>query len=202
MGDGSSARRSNRGAGRGSNRRSDRESNRETDRESNRRSDRERTFSLLTVVLATFDVSVFVLVPVIVGHAGGALSDLFSGLNTYVGVILFAYLWMLVVVAMRWVLGQVSLDESATGTLAFHAFGAGGVTGFAFVSGIVTVVVLPLVITGDVPAISFVLIVVFSGGVATVVGGVVGLVLGVVNFAAYHAAGHLLPPTATESERL
>lgn len=160
------------------------------------------TPSLLTVSLATFDVTAFVLLAVLAGHASSALSELISGLNTVVGVLVFAYLWALVLVVMRWALGQVSFEDSSLGTLTLHAFGAGGLVGLAFLLGIVVVGTLPAVLTGNLEVLSFVLIAAIGGGIATVVGGIVGLLFGLVDLLAYRAAGRLLSPTdATTPDR-
>lgn len=162
----------------------------------------DRRPSLLVVALATFDTVAFVLLLVLAGHVAGVLSDLLAGLNTVVGVAVFVYLWALVVLGLEWALGSVSLAESTAGTLALRAVGAGGLVGAAFLLGILLVGLAPLVLTGNVTALTLVLFVLFGAAISVAVGAVVGLLFGLLDLGVYRLAGRLLPARATDPGRL
>ena len=148
--------------------------------------------TLTGLTLATFDVTALVLAALVALHASGALADLLSGLNTVVGVAVFGYLWILVVLAVRWVLSAAPLGAAGLGTLALRGVAAGAVTGIAFLLGAFLVAVVPQLLTGPIEAVSLVLIVTIGAAVAAVVGALVGLVAALLNVAVYRAAGALL----------
>lgn len=162
----------------------------------------DRTPSLLTVALATFDAVAFVLALVLTGHAAGVLSGLLAGLNTVVGVVVFLYLWALVVLGVEWALAPVSLEESPAGMLALRAVGAGGLVGAAFLLGVVLFAVAPLVFGGGLTLWTLGLIVLIGAAIAITTGAAVGLLLGLVDLALYRLAGRLLPAGATDPDRL
>lgn len=148
--------------------------------------------SLATWSLATFDASLFVLLAVLTLHAGGSLSDVLAGLNTVVGVVVFCYLWVLFVLAVRWVRSKVSLASASLGSLAVHGVAAGGVVGITFLLGVLAVAVGPSAVTGSLRPSAVGLIALIGAGVAAVVGSVVGLVAGLVDVAVYRLAGTAL----------
>lgn len=147
--------------------------------------------------LATANVCLVVLVPVLAAHATGVLADLLSGLSTLAGVAAFAYLWVLAVVAVRWALSRTSLATSGLGTLALHAFVAGGAVGGGFVLGVGVAVVAFAAVTPDLGVGEVALFAAIVAAVATLVGGLVGLVLGSLNLAGYRLAGRIVPPAAS-----
>lgn len=156
--------------------------------------------SLPSWTLATFDVVLFVLLVVLSTHASGALGGLLSGLNTVIGIVVFCYLWVLVVLAVRWVLADAPLDETRVRTLAVRGMAAGAVVGIVFLLGTFLVAVVPQLLTNPIEAISLVLIPAIGSIVAAVVGSVVGLVAALVNVAVYRIAASLVPPPR-DSER-
>ncbi|MEA5388150.1 hypothetical protein VB779_14620 [Haloarculaceae archaeon H-GB11] len=94
------------------------------------------TVSLETWTLATFNVTVFSLVPILLGHLGGLLGDVLDGLGTTVGLVVFAYLWMLTLYAIRWALADGVLDGSSY-RLVLRGSVAGALVGITFVLGLV-----------------------------------------------------------------
>ncbi|MBX0322078.1 hypothetical protein EGH21_03430 [Halomicroarcula sp. F13] len=155
--------------------------------------------SLTAWALATFDVALFVLAALLPIHAAGALADLLSGLDTLLGVAVFCYLWALFVLAVRWVLSDAGLDAPLR-TLVPRGVAAGSAAGAAFLLGVLVVAVGPLVVTGDVPPLSALLVTLVGGAVAAVVGSLVGLLLGAVDVALYRIAGGLLPDPPTRHD--
>lgn len=155
-----------------------------------------RLVSLETWTLTTFDLALFVLVPVTAGHFDGALSDLLQGLDTLVGVALFCFLWVLFLLAIRWVRSQVTLTDSL-GTLALHGFAAGAVAGMVFLSGLVAALAVSGLDGGtSLAAVARLLPLFLIGiGVAAVVGGIIGLLLGFVDVVCYRLAGRVLDAT-------
>lgn len=155
----------------------------------------DRNLTLTAWTLATFDVSLFVLIAVIVGHVSGALGDLLAGLNTVVGVIIFLYLWALFTFATRWVLGEAPLAESSISLIFLRSIAAGGVAGVVFLLSIVLIAVIPSAVSRSIQAVSVALIAIIGATVAAVIGSVVGLVAGLLNMAVYRVAGYVLPAT-------
>ncbi|GCF14293.1 hypothetical protein Harman_22280 [Haloarcula mannanilytica] len=157
-----------------------------------------RPVSLVTWTLATFDTALFVLLGVLAAHASGGLADLLAGLNTLVGVAVFCYLWALFVLAVRWVHGRVSLDSAGVSTLALHGTAAGSVAGVAFLLGLFAVALVPTLQSGGVRLQAVLLVLLIGVGVAAVVGGVVGLLVSLLDIAMYGLAGYLLPEAGHE----
>ena len=156
----------------------------------------DRSLTLTAWTLATFDISLFVLSVVIVGHVSGALGDLLAGLNTVVGAVIFLYLWALFTLAARWVLGEAPLAESSISSLFLRSIAAGGVAGVVFLLSIVLIAVIPSAVSRSIQPVSVVLIALIGAAVAAVLGSVVGLVAGLFNMAVYRVAGHVLPATS------
>ncbi|WP_135301913.1 hypothetical protein [Haloarcula amylovorans] len=150
-----------------------------------------RRLALLPWTLGTFDVVSFVLVAVVVAHAMGVLGGLLQGLNTLAGVAVFLYLWAIFVVAARWVLSNASLVDDSLRSLALRGVAAGGVSGIAFLLGILAVTAIPQLITSQ--PLSALLIVLIGIVVAAPVGALVGLAIGGLDIALYRAAGSVLP---------
>lgn len=151
---------------------------------------------LLAWTVATADVSLFVLLPVLAAHEGGALADLLGGLNTAVGLAVFAYLWALVGAAAWWLLSEVSLATDSIWRLALYAFVAGALVGSFFVLGVGSVAVAAFALAGEGGSFGAIVYVLLAAAVAVVVGGVVGLLAGAVNVGAYRLAGRLGPGDA------
>lgn len=145
--------------------------------------------------VATFDLAALSLVVVLAAHLSGGLADALTGLGTVPGLAAFGYLWVLVVVAVRWVLAERSLAsrDGAVRTLLWRGgiggagVGAGLVAGSAVVAGAVVAVRDP----------EFLITVVIVGGVGSVVAAVVGAVTGAVaagcNVAAAQASEWIVP---------
>lgn len=149
-----------------------------------------------TWTVATFNVVGFGLALVLAGHASGALSDALPGVGTLPGLVVFAYLWALVVLATRWVFAAGGLRrsrEGAFGRLLARGVAGGALVGGAFVAGIALTIAAVNVLDGMVDVPAFALL--FSLGVAfgLVVGGVVGTAFALVDAALYRASALLLP---------
>lgn len=156
----------------------------------------ERTPTLTTWTLATFDTSLFVLVGVIAAHASGVLGELLSGLNTVVGVAAFLYVWLLFVAAVRWVLADAAVLRASARTLALRSVAAGGVAGTVFLLTVLLVTVVPSALLGSIQPISVLLILLIGTALSAVVGAVVGLSAGALNVAASRLARFALPAGA------
>lgn len=150
-------------------------------------------WTLTAWALATVDVTLFVLLAVLAAHASGALGDVLGGLNTVLGVVLFAYLWVLVSLAVRWVLAAATLGETRLRTLALRGLAAGAATGVAFLLGVVLVAVVPRVATSPLEPLSAALITLFGVVVAAPVGALLGLGFGLLDVALYRLAGYAVP---------
>ncbi|KAB1188487.1 MULTISPECIES: hypothetical protein [Haloferax] len=143
--------------------------------------------------IATFNLVVFGLLSVLVGHTSGSLADILAGLGTVEGVLVFGYLWALTVLATRWVLSEGGLDrirEGELSSLVVRGGLAGGLIGAGFLVGVILAGALVNLVTGPWSirldgVLPFVLIVVVAGGVAALVGAVVGGVFVIVDAALY-----------------
>jgi hypothetical protein len=136
--------------------------------------------------VGTLHASLFVLAPVVVAHAGGALGDLLAGVGTLAGLALFAYLWAAVGLASRRWLRGVDPDrplDAATGGATW-----GAAAGLGFLPGVVLAV---LVATGNLPLAAVLLL---AGAlVAPLVGATSGALLAVVDVAFLRTARRLAP---------
>lgn len=139
--------------------------------------------SLETWTVATFDVVALGLVAVLIGHTGGVLDDALPDVGTAIGVLVFGYLWVLVLVAMRWVLADGGLtrenDRSLGGLLARGVAGA-ALVGAAFVVGLGLVASL-VNLTSGAPLVSVVFVTLFGAVGGAIGGAVLGLVFGLVD---------------------
>ncbi|MDG5778023.1 hypothetical protein VB773_00300 [Haloarculaceae archaeon H-GB2-1] len=161
------------------------------------------TVSLETWTLATFNVTVFSLVPILLGHLGGLLSDVLDGLGTTVGLVVFAYLWMLTLYAIRWALADGVLDGSSY-RLVLRGSVAGALVGITFVLGLVAGGFLVQTVTNPAdpfPIGALLLVGAIAAGVACVVGLAVGLVLSLVNLGLLRVADALVAhSSATDAD--
>jgi hypothetical protein len=156
----------------------------------------DRVDGLETWSVATFDVVAFSLVLVTAGHASGGLAGSLADVGTVPGVLLFGYLWLLVVAAVRWVLAEGGLGRSGDRrlrTLAGRGTAAGAATGAAFLDGVLVVAALPRVLSGSLDVLSFGLLLLIGTAISAVVGGLVGLLLGLVDLGLVRAADRLVP---------
>lgn len=137
--------------------------------------------------IATFDVVLFGLVGVALGHASGALADVLLGLGTVPGILAFAYLWFLAWIATRWVLADGGLDRSGedSSSLAVRGAAGGAGVGAGFVAGIVLATgAVNIASSGG--SIAVLLYLGFLGVLAgAVVGTVVGTAFALVNVGCY-----------------
>ncbi|MFC6862057.1 hypothetical protein ACFQGE_01120 [Halomicroarcula sp. GCM10025817] len=150
-------------------------------------------WTLTAWALATVDVTLFVSLAVLVAHASGALGDLLAGLNTVLGIAIFAYLWVLVGLAVRWVLAGASLGEAQMRVLALRGVAAGAATGVAFLLGVVGVAVVPRVFTTTLEPLSAALITLFGVVLAAPIGALLGLAFGLLDVGLSRLAGAVAP---------
>lgn len=159
----------------------------------------DRPVSLTSFSLATFNVVTLGLVALTAAYAGGALSPGLSDLGTAPGIILFAYLWGLTLVATRWALdgdGFAALADGEFGRLVGRGALAGALVGAAFVDGLVLSSAIASLFRGLFQPVSVVLFLVVGGLVAGAVGGLVGLVFVLVDTACYRLSAQGLPREA------
>lgn len=157
--------------------------------------------ALETWAVATFDLSGFVLVAAILGHASGVLPEVLRDAGTLPGLVAFAYLWGLGVVAIRWALPDGGLhppDELPLRSLAIRGGVAGSFIGAGFVVGVLAPVVLSAFLTELGDPLPFLTIVLAGGVAGLVVGAAVGLAFVVVDVALYRATDFLVPRSAVD----
>ena len=139
--------------------------------------------SLETWTVATVDVVALGLVAVLAGHVTGVLDDALPDVGTVVGILIFGYLWVLVVVAMRWVLadGGLTREEGRSlGRLLARGVAGAALVGMAFVAGIG--LVIGLVTVGPEAGLVSAGVVTLFGAVAGAIGGsLLGFVFGLVD---------------------
>lgn len=102
---------------------------------------------LVTWTLATFHAASLVAALVLLAHVAGSLGDLLGGLDTLVGLALFAVLWATTWwTNHRWLAGvRLRLDERPpTNALLHGGLVWGGTNGVAFFWGIFLLAVVPL----------------------------------------------------------
>ncbi|WP_411968523.1 hypothetical protein [Haloferax sp. YSSS75] len=155
--------------------------------------------------VATFNVVALGLVGVVAGHVSGEMANLLRGLSTLEGVLVFGYLWVLALVATRWAFADGGLERVQTGelrSLVVRGFLAGGFIGGGFLVGGAIAGALVNVVSGawavrleGLP--SFVFIVSAAGGIAVVVGGVVGVVFVFVDVVLYRVSQYVASRTTT-----
>ncbi|WP_416839661.1 hypothetical protein [Haloferax sp. DFSO52] len=146
--------------------------------------------------VSVFNVVVFGLAGVIAGHATGQMAGLLRGLSTLEGVLLFAYLTALTLGATRWAFSAGGLErilEGELSSLVVRGALAGGLIGAGFLIGVllagslVRFVLEPVSLPG-LQILPFLLIVIIGGGVAAVVGGLVGIVFVLIDVLLYRVS--------------
>ncbi|WP_224448564.1 hypothetical protein [Haloprofundus salilacus] len=137
--------------------------------------------------LATFHVAALVVSLVVALHVGGSLGELLSGLNTAVGLGVFAYLW-----ALTWWTNRRALTDAWRGdgfdprAAATRATLWGGVTGVCFLLGPLVLFSVLLVVQGA-SVLAVLAIALLGALVAAIVGAVIGGAFGVVDVALLRA---------------
>lgn len=139
---------------------------------------------LLVWSLATFETVTIVLVGVLLGHTTGSLSDLLAGLGTVSGLAAFGYLWLLSLVATRWVIVDQTATELASGELRTplgRGLVGGAIVGSGLLLGAAAVLGVAGLLRGGTPQpLSILLILGIATAFSLIVGAVVGLSLSVV----------------------
>jgi hypothetical protein len=157
-----------------------------------------RSVSLEAWTVATANLALFGLALVVAGHASGVLSDLLGGLGTLPGLAAFAYLWALLVEAIRWALATGGLDSIRDGefrSLLARGVVAGSGVGVTFLLGVVAVVAaVGFLRSGSANLVAFLFVLAVGAAVAVVVGAVVGLLAALVNVILYRASDLLVAP--------
>lgn len=128
-------------------------------------------------VIASFVLICFVLPLVILGHVTGVLNDTLPSLGTLTGLLVFGYLWLLIWLAMRWVVaagGVVQSTRGKTVQLLFRGVVGGAFVGMGFVAGLLIAISLSIVFAGKMGVGSFA----FLLGVGLAVGGTAGALFG------------------------
>ncbi|KTG07520.1 hypothetical protein [Haloferax profundi] len=150
--------------------------------------------------VSTFNVVLLSLLGVLAGHLSGSLASLFRGFGTLEGVLIFGYLWVLTILATRWALAAGGLDRGQTGelrSLLVRGAIAGALIGAGFLVGtILTVALVNLVsmawtvrLDGVLP---FALITLLGGGIAALVGALVGSVFVLVDVLLYRVSAYFV----------
>jgi hypothetical protein len=148
--------------------------------------------ALVTWCLGTFHVAVLTVVAVLALQRGGIVGDVLSGLDTALGLGLYAFLWAITWWTTRrglraaWCEGRGPTWKDGVA----HALVWGGATGGGFFAGLFAVVFVLLVAQGAV-ALATLGIGAIGAGVAVVVGAVVGGVLGLLDVMLLRAARRL-----------
>ncbi len=141
---------------------------------------------LETWTVATFDVVALGLVGVLAGHASGGLGEALADVGTVAGVLVFGYLWVLTLVAMRWVLadGGLSQGEEARGRslgrLLVRGVAGSALVGTAFVGGLGLVAGL-LGLRSGIDLLSVGLLTLFGVVGGAIGGALLGVVFGLVD---------------------
>ena len=145
--------------------------------------------ALVTWCLGAFHVAVLIVVAVLLLQRGGAVGGALSGLDTAIGLGLYAFLWAVTWWTTRRALRAAWRDgrgptwkHSLAGALVW-----GGATGVVFFTGLFAAFFVLLVVQGEdvLATLGFGLI---SAFVAMLVGGVVGGVLGLLDIVLLRAA--------------
>ncbi|WP_255150030.1 hypothetical protein [Halorarius halobius] len=131
---------------------------------------------------AAFHTALLVAVGVWVAHLTAGLGDPLAGLNTLLGLALYAVLWAVLYLATGRAFAAAPPGDSGLRALLVAGAGYGAATGVALLAGLVVVGAVVAVVT-----LGGSLTILLVGLFGTVVGAVVGAVLGVV-FALLDAA--------------
>ena len=138
---------------------------------------------LETWTVATFDVVALGLVGVLAGHASGGLGEALGDVGTVAGVLVFGYLWVLTLVAMRWVLADGGLSRGAgpsLGRLLARGVAGSALVGTAFVGGLGLVAGL-LGLRSGIDLLSVGLLTLFGVVGGAIGGALLGVVFGLVD---------------------
>lgn len=147
--------------------------------------------SLVIWGLTMFHVTMLTLVLVVTLHLGGTLGSLLSGLDTMIGLTVFAFLW-----AVTWWTNRRALRGAWRGdgfdprSVVLQAVGWGGVTGTVFFVGPFGVLLALLVVNGG-GALATVAVGAVGALIAAVIGALVGGMLGLVDLFLFWTAGEL-----------
>lgn len=139
--------------------------------------------ALETWTVATFDVVTLGLVGILAGHTSGVLGEALPDVGTVAGVLAFGYLWVLVLVAMRWVLAEGGLsreDGVSLGRLLARGVAGAALVGAAFVAGLGLVAGLVGLASGG-EVLTVVLVTLFGAVGGAIGGALVGFVFGLVD---------------------
>lgn len=160
---------------------------------------------LLVWTLASFHVAGLTLAVVLPAYVSGGLSDVLPEVGTTVGILGYAYLWVLSYLATRWVLTadvfeQVVRKHSAGSltTVLLRGSAAGGLVGIALLLGPVLLIAIEDLTTGGEVA-PLALVAAIGAGVAAVVGVLFGLVFTVLDVGALRVAALFVGPDDTAS---
>jgi hypothetical protein len=145
--------------------------------------------ALVTWCLGAFHVAVLTVVAVLALQRGGAVGDLLSGLDTAIGLGLYAFLWIVTWWTTRRGLRAAWHDgrEPTWRTVFASALAWGGVTGVVFFVGLFAALLVVLVAQGErvLATLGFGLV---GAVVAALIGAIVGGVLGLFDVALLRAA--------------
>ena len=153
-------------------------------------------------VLGTFHTVAFVLFAVLVVYPRGGLGQTLGSLSTATGLLLFLALWAVATFTTRRALSGIDWlsDEPAAMTLFFRrALRWGAATGLLFLAALTLIVVVPGILSQqsvDLRSL-FVVGTVYAGigsSVASVVGALVGVMLGALDIAGLRIARTLAGP--------
>ncbi|MFC4359565.1 hypothetical protein ACFO0N_16605 [Halobium salinum] len=134
--------------------------------------------------LATLHTTLFVLLPLLAAFAvsaPGRIGDVLGGLDTSLGLALFAYLWLVLWLATRRALAAATAGSLTSRSALRAGLVWGAVAGVGFVGPLLLLSGLAVFVTSG--NVFFLLVVAGVGSlVATVVGAVLGLVFAAVDF--------------------
>lgn len=163
---------------------------------------------LLVVGLATFHTTLLLAVLVGAGYATATIGDLLGGLGTLTGFALFGLLWGTTLwTNWRW-LASVGLlaDERDARNILRRATVWGGIDGVLFFLGFLVIFLLVRTAPGTTVTIEGVGLVGFfallGSAVATVVGGVLGVLLGALDLGLIRVAASFVPDERAPGKRL
>jgi hypothetical protein len=158
--------------------------------------------ALVTWCLGTFHVAVLTVVAVFLLQRGGAVGDALSGLDTAIGLGLYAFLWAITLWTTR--RGLRAAWRDGHGLAWMDGLGSalvwGGVTGVAFFGGLVAAFVVVVVAQGaggqGADMLATLGVVLVGALIAALVGALVGGLLGLLDFTVLWAARTLNGPTS------
>jgi hypothetical protein len=146
---------------------------------------------LVRWTFATFHAAVLVLLAMWFVHLSGGLGDLLGGLNTAVGLGLYALLWAIVWWATGQAFDEAAPDSSSPRERAWAGFRYGAVTGMGFLLVILAGAFVVVAVTGG-GLLPVVIIGVVGGLVALLVGGLIGAAFAMLDAPLVRAGEHLV----------